>query len=167
MLAASMTLVSPGAAPLGVAPLAAQEAAPGVGAKAPVVTVNDLEGEPVDLGAFIGRKPVLIEFWASWCGSCHQLLPAIRAAHGRYGDRVEFLGINITVNDPPERVRRYLAEHAPPFRVLYDDQGASVRAFDVPATSYVVIIDRTGTIVYTGSGGSQRLEPALRRVVEH
>ena len=41
----------------------------------------------------------------------------------------------------------------------------SQRAFDVAATSYIVIIDRAGRIVYTGTGGSQSLDPALRRAV--
>ena len=68
-----------------------------VGAKAPVVTVNDLDGKPVDLGQWIGKKPVLIEFWATWCTNCEALLPRFKEAHGKYGAQVEFLGVNVTV----------------------------------------------------------------------
>jgi thiol-disulfide isomerase/thioredoxin len=63
---------------LGGAPLAAQEAGIAVGSKAPVVTVDDLDGEPVDLGRYIGRKPVLLEFWATWCEVCEALMPRVR-----------------------------------------------------------------------------------------
>ena len=38
-----------------------------VGTRAPAVTIEDLEGKPVDLGAWVGKQPVLLEFWATWC----------------------------------------------------------------------------------------------------
>lgn len=150
-------------AALGVGQGAAQ--GPAVGAAAPVVTVNDLDGRPVDLGTWIGKRPVLLEFWATWCTSCAALEPAVRAAQAAHGTEVEFIGINITVGDPRDSVRAWVERTRPPWRTLYDDEGASQRAYDVAATSYVVIIDRTGRIAYTGEGGSQALEPALRRVV--
>jgi thiol-disulfide isomerase/thioredoxin len=135
-----------------------------VGARAPIVAVNDLDGKPVDLGQWIGKKPVVIEFWATWCSNCEELLPRFREARKIYGDRVEFIGVNVTVNQTPERVRRYLADHDVPFRILYDDKGTSTRAYMAPATSYVVIVDQAGKVVYTGVGPDQQFEPSLRRV---
>jgi thiol-disulfide isomerase/thioredoxin len=135
-----------------------------IGEKAPILNVNDLDGKPVPLGQWIGRKPVLIEFWATWCPNCEELLPRFREAQKLVGDRVQFLGVNVTVNQTPERVRRYLEQHPIPFRVLYDDLGASTRAYQAPATSYVVIVDASGRVVYTGVGADQRFEPALKRV---
>ena len=61
-------------------------------------------------------------------------------------------------------MRAWVARTAPPWRTLYDDEGNSQRAYDVAETSYVVIIDKTGTIVYTGVGGAQSFNAALRRV---
>jgi thiol-disulfide isomerase/thioredoxin len=147
--------------------LYAQEDGIGVGATAPAVVVHDLEGKAVDLGQYIGRKPVFLEFWATWCESCQALLPRVRAAHAVYGDKVEFIGVNITVNQTQEQVRHYVETHKPPFRTLYDDEGTSTRAFQVPATSYVVIVDRSGKIVYTGSGGAQKFDDALRRITRN
>ena len=135
-----------------------------VGTKAPVVVVNDLDGKPVDLSQWIGKQPVLIEFWATWCSNCEELLPRLREARTAVGDRVEFLAVNVTVNQTPERVRRYLQDHDVPFRILYDDKATSTRAFQAPATSYVVIVDAAGKVAYTGVGGDQQFEPALRRV---
>ncbi len=137
---------------------------PGVGDAAPVVTVHDLDGQPVDLGQWIGKRPVFLEFWATWCTSCQALEPAVRAAKEAYGAEVEFIGVNITVGDPRDTVRAWVARHDPPYRVLYDDEGESQRAYDVAATSYVVIIDRAGKIVYTGTGGSQSFGTVLGRV---
>lgn len=135
-----------------------------VGSRAPKVVVHDLDGNGVDLGRSIGVKPVFLEFWATWCELCAQLMPTVEAAHAKYGSRVDFIGVNVSVNQTRDRVRRYIAERKPPFRTLYDDQGVTARAFRVPTTSYVVIVDRTGKVVYTGSGGEQNFEAALRQV---
>jgi thiol-disulfide isomerase/thioredoxin len=135
-----------------------------VGSRAPKVVIHDLDGNGVDLGRYIGARPVFLEFWATWCELCAQLMPTVEAAHARYGSRVEFIGVNVSVNQTRDRVRRYVAEKKPPFRTLYDDQGISARAYGVPTTSYVVIIDRTGKVVYTGSGGEQQFDGALRQV---
>jgi thiol-disulfide isomerase/thioredoxin len=147
--------------------LKAQESGLPVGTRAPAVKVNDLEGKPVDLGNYIGRKPVFLEFWATWCELCEELLPRVRAAQTEYGSEVEFIGVNVTVNQTPKRVQKYLNTHRPGFRTLYDDQGASIRAYQVPTTSYVVIVDRSGKVVYTGTGGKQDFEGVLRRIVQN
>jgi thiol-disulfide isomerase/thioredoxin len=154
-------------ASVGTAPLRAQESGIAVGADAPVVTVRDLDGRAVDLGQYIGKKPVFLEFWATWCELCEELLPRVRAAKAAYGDQVEFLGVNVTVNQSRDRVRRYLKKHQPPFRTLYDEEGTSTRAYEAPATSYVVIVDRSGKIAYTGSGGTQEFDGVLRRVTQN
>ena len=149
---------------LGSRALAAQESGIAVGTRAPAVVVHDLDGKPVDLGQYIGKKPVFLEFWATWCTNCEELLPRVRTAQAAYGSKVEFIGVNVTVNQTPARVRRYLETHRPPYRTLYDDQGTSTRAYQVPATSYVVIVDRAGKVAYTGSGGTQEFDGVLRRV---
>jgi thiol-disulfide isomerase/thioredoxin len=151
---------------LGPRQLAGQDAELRIGDRAPRVVVHDLDGNPVDLGRYIGARPVLLEFWATWCESCQELLPGIRAAQKKYGAKVEFIGINVAVNQSPAGVRQYVEKHEPGFRPLYDDQGTSTRAYQVPATSYVVIVDRSGRIAYTGIGGTQSLDRVLRQVSE-
>lgn len=148
-----------------VAPLAAQEEAlVAVGDRAPGFTIADLDGQPVDVGALIGTRPLLIEFWATWCTSCEAMLPRLRAAHERYGDDVTFLGVNVTISETLEGVRKYVRERTPPFRTLYDADGEAARAYGPPATSWIVVVDRSGTVAYVGMGGTQNLEPVLRRV---
>ena len=149
---------------LRVTATAAQEEGPGVGTRAPVVQVPDLNGKPVDLGQYLGKRPVFLEWWATWCEQCEALLPRVRAARAEVGDRVAFFGINVAVNQSPERVRRFLEKTAVPYQTLYDAEGVSTRAYAAPATSYVVIVDRDGRIAYTGTGGDQDFLPALRQV---
>ncbi|HUR94278.1 MAG TPA: TlpA disulfide reductase family protein [Gemmatimonadales bacterium] len=164
-----MTVIASGlaAAMLAVAPSRgrAQEAGIAVGARAPAVVIKDLEGQPVDLGGLIGTQPFLLEFWATWCEVCEALMPRVREARSTFGDRVEFYGVNVAVNQSPERVRKYVAAHQPPFRTLYDDAGVSTRAYEAPTTSFIVIVDGLGRVAYTGTGASQDLQAALRAVV--
>lgn len=136
-----------------------------VGEKAPVVTVADLDGAPVRVGHVPGKRAAVIEFWATWCDLCKELLPRVRTAAQRYGDRVDFYGVNVTVNESKARVKRYVAAEKPPFRTVYDDGGVAARAFKAPATSYVVIVDAKGVIRYVGSGGTQDLSAELAKVV--
>ncbi|MGH7658381.1 MAG: TlpA family protein disulfide reductase [Gemmatimonadales bacterium] len=143
--------------------LAAQDT-PGKGDKAPAPVVLDLDSIPVHLDSVMKQGPVFLEFWATWCASCKALMPAVREAEARFGDRVTFLGINVTVGETREGVREHTVAHDLPFRVLYDEEGVSVRAYNPPGTSYVVIIDRDGNIAYTGLGGDQRFRQVLERV---
>jgi thiol-disulfide isomerase/thioredoxin len=143
---------------------AAQEAGLAVGAKAPAVVVKDMEGKPVDLGQYLGKQPLFLEWWATWCEQCEALLPRVRAAQAEVGDKVTFFGINVAVNQSRQRVRRYLQSNKPPFRTLYDGEGESTRAYSAPTTSYVVIVDRAGRVAYSGTGGDQEFLGALRRV---
>jgi thiol-disulfide isomerase/thioredoxin len=143
---------------------AAQDEGIAVGAEAPRIVVADLDGSPTDLGAILGRKPVLLEFWATWCTSCQAMMPELARMRSEFGDDVEFYGINVTISETRDGVREYVKTEAPPFVTLYDEEGVAARAYDPPATSYIVIVDGAGKVAYTGSGGQQNLEPALRKV---
>jgi len=139
--------------------------APAVGAPAPAVALRDLDSVVVDLGEIYGKKPVVVLFWATWCPICEKLIPQLDSARARFGDRVALFGVNVTVNEDKERVRRHLAAHPAPFRTLWDDQGESVRAFDVLGTSVVVIIDAEGRLAYAGYGEGQDLVGEIAKVV--
>jgi thiol-disulfide isomerase/thioredoxin len=144
-------------------PALAQDLGIEVGSKAPAVVVHTLDGKQVDLGQYIGKTPMLIEFWATWCGNCRELMPALLEAEKKYGKKVKFVALAVAINQSPERVRRYIAAHPVPHETFYDTEGKAAGAFDAPATSYIVVLDKTGKVVYTGLGGKQDLEAALRK----
>lgn len=136
-----------------------------VGSKPKAVTVQSLDGTPVDLSAYIGKTPVLIEFWATWCGNCRELMPTLTAAEKKFGSKVKFVVLAVAINQSPERVRKYVAAHPMSHEMLFDTEGRAAAEFDAPATSYVVILDKTGRIVYTGLGGKQNLEAGLAKAL--
>lgn len=147
------------------APLAAQESGIAVGSKAPSAKLETLDGKPADIGAFLGKGPVLIEFWATWCENCRDLEPAMLAAQKKYAGKVGFIGVAVSVNQSPELVRRYVAKHGLAGTQLYDRKGASIDAYEVPATSFVVVINKAGKIVYSGLGGKQDLDAAIKKAL--
>lgn len=151
-----------GLALLGAGRLSAQEEMGILRGSVPeAVTIDDLDGNPVDLGRWIGQGPVLFEFWATWCPNCAELEPRLLELHRRFGDRVAFVAIGVGINQNPRSIRRYLERHTIPWPTLWDGRGRAVRAFSAFTTSYIVVLDRDGKVVYTGSGGDQELEPAL------
>jgi thiol-disulfide isomerase/thioredoxin len=154
-----------GALMLGTSTLRAQESGIEVGTRAPSAVVETLDGKAADLARYIGKTPVLFEFWAVWCPNCKELEPQIKALHQKYGKQIKFVGVAVSVNQSPALVKRYVAKHGMPWDQLYDRKGNATGAYDVPATSYIVILDRTGKVVYTGLGGEQKLEPAIRRAL--
>ena len=149
----------------GATTLEAQEIGLELGAAAPGAALETLDGTPADLAQFVGRKPVLMEFWATWCGNCHELEPSLKALHAKYKDRVEFLGVAVSINQSPARVKAYVEKNRLPWTQLFDRKGNASGAYDAPASSYVVVLDAAGKVVYTGLGGKQDLEPALKKAV--
>jgi thiol-disulfide isomerase/thioredoxin len=136
-----------------------------LGSIAPSAKLHTLEGKDTDLSAYIGKGPVLMEFWAVWCPNCKELEPALLSVAKKYGNRVKFIGIAVSVNETPDRVKAFVEKHGMPGDQLFDTKGNATGAYDVPATSYVVVLDKNGKVVYTGLGGKQDLESAIKKVL--
>src|SRR5437879_1033626 len=134
-----------------------------VGETPPAVTLESLTGDSVALSQWIGKKPVIVEFWATWCPICAALLPKMEAAQKKFGDRAEFLVVAVAVNQSKNSVRRHLESHPMPFTFLWDGNGAAVRAFQAPSTSYIAVLDGNGKVVYTGVGADQDIDAAIER----
>lgn len=148
---------------LSAAPALAQDLGIAVGEKAPGGPLETLTGQTVDLSSFMGKQPVVIEFWATWCDNCKQLEPAMRKAIAAHGKNVHFVTVAVSVNQSFDRVKAWQNQFKMPGELLYDRKGTVSGAYDVPATSYVVVVDKSGSIVYTGVGGTQDLEAAIRK----
>jgi thiol-disulfide isomerase/thioredoxin len=150
---------------VGATAISAQESGIPVGTKAPGGVIEALDGTPTDLGAIVAKGPTVIEFWATWCENCKTLEPTLLAAQRKYAGKVQFVGVSVSVNQSPELVKRYVAKHKLAGTQLYDRKGVTIDAYDVPATSFVVVINKAGKVVYTGLGGKQDLDEAIKKAM--
>ena len=116
-------------------PAVAQDLGIEVGSTAPAVTVQAMDGKTVNLASYFGKTPVLIEFWATWCPNCKELMPTLLDAEKKYGGKVKFMAIAVAINQSPEKVRRWLAAHPLPHDTYSDVDGKAAGAFAAPATS--------------------------------
>ena len=90
----------------------------------------------------------------------------MEAAQQKFGDRAAFLVVAVAVNQSKNSVRRHLEREPMPFTFLWDGNGAAVRAFQAPSTSYIAVLDAKGRVVYTGVGADQDIEAVLKRTVK-
>ena len=140
---------------------------PIVGTEAPYFTLEDLSGNSFTLYNFIG-KPLVINFWTTWCGVCVHELPLFEEFYERYGDQVNFLAI--CSGTTPEAAKELMAENHVTFPVLYDDGRVIAGLYQPPrprdkrriiAFPFTVFIDMTGTVVYARIGAFASLDKLL------
>ena len=136
-----------------------------IGSAAPPAKVFTLDGKEADLAQYIGKTAVVMEFWATWCPNCKELEPTLVAALKKYGNQVKFVGVAVSVNETPERVKAFVEKHGLPGDHYFDAKGNASGAYDAPATSYVVVINKAGKVVYTGLGGKQNLDAAIKEAL--
>jgi cytochrome c biogenesis protein CcmG/thiol:disulfide interchange protein DsbE len=116
---------------------------PSVGYHASDFELNTLAGEPVHLAELRGR-PVVINFWATWCGPCREEMPLLEAAYTRYGDGLAVLGVNY--DEPQEMVQEFVDEMALSFPILLDPRARVQKLYRVRAFPTTYFLDEEGVI---------------------
>ena len=114
---------------------------------APDFTMFDFDGNAVKLSDFRG-KPVILNFWASWCGPCKAEMPDLEAAWQTHGDQVQFLIVNLTDgrSETVEAASSYIASQGYTFPVYYDVNMEGALAYSVYAIPMTYFIDASGQI---------------------
>jgi thiol-disulfide isomerase/thioredoxin len=147
-------------------PVAAQEGGIPVGTSAPGAPVFTLDGKAVDLSAYLGKTPVVFEFWATWCPLCKKLEPAMAAAHREYAGRVRFVSVGVPDNQSPDRQKAYVDEKHLEGDFVFDRDSKAIAAYKVPHTSYIVVVNVGGKVVYTGVGADQDISAAVGKAFD-
>jgi thiol-disulfide isomerase/thioredoxin len=120
-------------------------------APAPSFTLEDRRGRKVSFRDLRGQ-PVLIDFWATWCGPCRSTMPKVQALHERYRERgLKVVGINI--EGRTQGVLDFLDQSGYDFLILFDSgnwQSGVAQKFQVSSIPRTFLIDKNGSIVYSG-----------------
>lgn len=120
---------------------------------APDFTVYDIEGNEVQLSDYFG-KPIVLNFWASWCGPCQMEMPDFQEKYLELGEEVHFLMINMTdgSRETKETASGFIEEQGYTFPVFYDTEtnaAAAYGAYSLPTTYF---IDAEGYAVAQAKG---------------
>ena len=108
---------------------------------APDFTVYDIDGDAVSLSDFIG-KPVIINFWASWCGPCKMEMPEFEEKYNELGDDIQFLMVNLTDGNREtiDTASAFIEEQGYLFPVYYDtdfDAAITYGVYSLPSTLFI------------------------------
>jgi cytochrome c biogenesis protein CcmG/thiol:disulfide interchange protein DsbE len=133
---------------------------PLLGQPAPAFVLRDFAGGTVDFARLRG-KPVVLNFWASWCQPCvaqARILGEVAQAHAT--DSVAFIGIN--TGDDPERAKRFARDHALPYPSVLDTDGVAA-AYGANTLPTLVVVDPQGNIasVISRVVGPDQIDAAL------
>ncbi len=120
---------------------------------APDFTMVDAEGNEVKLSDFFG-KPIVLNFWASWCGPCKSEMPDFNEIYLEKGDEIHFLMVNLTdgYQETMERAKAFLEESGYSFPVYYDVKSDAAMTYGVTSIPMTYFIDATGAPVAYGRG---------------
>jgi peroxiredoxin len=141
---------------------AALEPAAISGHPAPDFELKTLEGETVRLSDFKG-KPVLINFWATWCGPCRAEFPDFQKASVDNAGNLVIIGINNTSTDQKDQIPAFLAEFGVTFPIVLDETGETAKAYRILGLPTSIFIDRKGVVneVFTGPINKAYIESKL------
>lgn len=121
--------------------------------KVPDFTVYDLDGNAVSLYDCLG-KPVVLNFWATWCGPCQSEMPAFDKMYQKYNDKVTFLMVNVTdgSRDTVDNVTAFYKNSGYTFPIYFDttlEASMTYGAYSIPVTFF---IDPEGNLLYNHMG---------------
>ena len=136
---------------------------------APDFTVYDADGNAVNLSDFFG-KPIVLNFWASWCGPCQMDMPAFHEAYLTYGEEVQFLMINMTSGrETLETAKSFMEDKGYTFPVYYDTEYSAAMTYGVNSLPSTYFIDKEGHAIARAQGAidGDTLLYGMKMISEH
>jgi len=140
---------------------------PEVGHKAPNISLKTLDGKTISLSQLRGKR-VFVNFWASWCDPCKRETPGIVAMSKLYGNKVTFIGVNLTSGDSIGDVKKFVQQFKIPYPILVDVNGISAHDYELASIPTSVFINQKGIIIEKQPGAfktEQQMNDMFRKLV--
>lgn len=131
---------------------------------APDFAVTDAKGNEIRLSDFAG-KPVVLNFWASWCPPCKSEMPRFDAKYGEVKDSVVFMMVDLVdgQRETQAKGQQYVADQGFTFPVYFDKQQQAAAAYGISSIPTTIFIDANGDILagYQGAIDEKTLTSAI------
>ena len=131
---------------------------------APDFTMLDVDGNEVTLASFFG-KPIILNFWASWCGPCKSEMPDIQKFYEQYGEEIHFLIVNCTdgSRETVETAKAFLADTGYTFPVYFDTTSMGGYTYGASSIPLTYFIDADGNLMayYMGAMSESILQQGV------
>lgn len=166
IVAATLPILLLGALGLVLVLRAPAAPATAIGNPAPELSLADLDGNPIHLADLRGR-PVVLNFWASWCGPCVEEFPLLRDAAARHADE-GLAVIGVVYQDRSEAARDFMARNGATWPAAMDPGGRVAAAYGILGPPETFFIGRDGTIVarHFGQFSASSLEEKLAAIID-
>lgn len=136
------------------------------GRTAPSFSLENLNGDYVDLKDLISKGPVLISFWATWCKPCVEELSEYEKIYKEFKNKgVNVLAVSIDNERTLSKVKPFVKANNYSFTVLLDPNSDVARKFYVQSVPYTFIVDKKGNIVYSHLGYKKGDEIKVKKIL--
>ena len=112
---------------------------------APAFDLPRLDGGRIDLASLRGKKPIVLDFWASWCVPCIHESKRLEAARKEYGDRVAFIGVD--TKDFSSDARQWQKKHGITYPSVHDGSGSVLTKWGGLPIPRIFFVARSGKVV--------------------